>query len=336
MMQVTLRIGALFALLLIAGAGFWLVSNVLILFDKAPVGWDFVFVSVVVGGAVGGFVASLDETEMNKVRLPRIVGDDIQLGTFGNVFVGAVAGLVFFGLFGPEDVIGKLIDQNTSGAGDKSRISAFLRIAGISALAGFAGRTLIQRMAESLSLRDKIANAAREATDAKAAAQKADSRAMYSMGEKAQEQSANSLAVDLFEKAVELDPNNISAKVGLAVALVDVVLAGREERVPAGDKRVERADNLMKEALDEAGTNRAFVLTEQARYEFIKAGCDPSNREDAAIAERVEAARLTPGSLSDYVELARHESPEPNWSQYRKREWKYSRWLKDKNLLPAV
>lgn len=333
------RVLSLALLVLLTGVAF---SSILFLLPNVAqggVGWGFVFVSVTVGGAVGGLVASIDPANKSTFSLPNFENGEFQFGAFGHILIGAVAGLVFFGLFGPTDTVATLNDRTTGRDGE--RTLAFLRVAGTGALAGFAGRALIQKMADALGVEKKVKEAQEQAGLAFKDAQRAGARSLTFMGHLSHEQGSFGEAIEYFENALQADSSYGSARLRLAVALLDAVKAEKQTLGP-GDKRVVRAEEEIARAISSAGAReKPYFLVEQAYYEWVKTDGDPKGDAHSRIVSLIQEAKMGMKNAGVPVELSPYDKRikvdlNAKWPELRQREWRFGRWMMERNLLSAI
>lgn len=106
-----------------------------------PNAW-VMYLIMVVGGALGGFVAELLlRNGAGQLERPRRLKGFLDLGFFSNIIIGIVASLVVFAFLGPtSEVVGERIQQGFQ----------LRTLVGVSLLAGTAGGTIITTLQERL------------------------------------------------------------------------------------------------------------------------------------------------------------------------------------------
>lgn len=106
-----------------------------------PNAW-VMYLIMVVGGALGGFVAELLlRNGAGQLERPRRLKGFLDLGFFSNIIIGIVASLVVFAFLGPtSEVVGEKIQQGFQ----------LRTLVGVSLLAGTAGGTIITTLQERL------------------------------------------------------------------------------------------------------------------------------------------------------------------------------------------
>jgi len=152
-----------------------------------------------VSGGFGGFIAALRNPFANSLRLP-FWSATLNLGCLGDVFVGVAAALVSYTFLGMLPTSGPVSTTNLS-----EEIA--LKFVGLGIAAGYAGIRILDRAALEM-LRAKQDQLAQDVEVAKLldAARDLKQKKHYKQ------------AAELFERVLEIEPENEDGKIGFATA----------------------------------------------------------------------------------------------------------------------